>query len=268
MSFNPSQFPLIKAEATGNDFIVVDLLDSKNAELWKKEFASLPRSTFVKQVSDRHFGLGADGVVFLETSSANDFAWDFYNNDGGSAEMCGNAARAVSLYVYLSAGKKDLTFKTKVGVVNAKIYSVNDIEVELPKIREEKWGPDFDFVNSGVPHVVVKSTNLKDTAKMRKTALTLKQRPEFLKDGTNVTFIKAVSPGKIESVTFERGVEDFTLACGTGAIAAAHSVLRGKENYNMQVDVPGGTLNVMFKNGRPFLRGPARIIGEMRWMKE
>lgn len=268
MPLKPSQFPFIKAEATGNDFIIVDLIDPAKSQLWQAEFASLPRSTFVKQISDRHFGLGADGVVFLEPASDLDFGWDFYNNDGGSAEMCGNAARAVSLYVHLTSQKTELKFKTKVGVVNAKIHSARDIEVELPAILTQKWGSEFDFVNSGVPHVVVKTTNIKDTAKMRDTALELKRRAEFQKDGTNVTFVKEQGPGKIESVTFERGVEDFTLACGTGAIAAAHSVLRGKENLNTHVAVPGGELNVIFKNGRPFLRGPAHIIGEMRWMKE
>ncbi len=262
------QFPFIKVEATGNDFLIVDLLTPEARDIWRVELGALPRPDLVKRVSDRHFGLGADGVVFLEPAEGFDFEWDFYNNDGGSAEMCGNAARAVSLYVQKSYGKSELKFKTRVGLVLARVRSPSDIEVELPAIRAEIWGESFDFVNSGVPHALVKWNDLREHAQMRERALEIKRRPEFAKDGTNVTFLNVVAPGKIESITFERGVEDFTLACGTGAIAAAHSVLRGNENQNLEVTVPGGTLHVVFKEGRPHLSGPARVVGRMNWIKE
>ncbi len=263
-----SQFPFIKAEATGNDFLIADLLTADSRNLWAREFGTLARAELVKQISDRHFGLGADGVVFLEPADGFDFAWDFYNNDGGSAEMCGNAARAVSLYFQKTHGRSELRFQTRVGAVQARVRSAREIEVELPAIRAERWGETFDFVNSGVPHVLLKRNDLLDRARMREDALEIKRRPEFLKDGTNVTFVKVAGPGQIESVTFERGVEDFTLACGTGAIAAAHSVLRGREEQTLEVRVPGGTLHVVFKGGRPRLSGPARIVGRMNWIKE
>lgn len=271
MPLNAFPYPFIKAEATGNDFIIIDLIDSQLNDLFTSAFGATPRPSLVKKLSDRHFGLGADGVVFLEghATPASDFSWDFYNSDGGSAEMCGNAARAVSLYIHLSRDKKSLRFQTRVGVVFAQIHSCNDIEVELPAIREQKWDEqNTDFVNSGVPHVVVRTDDIRNHKQMREIALMHRLRPEFKQSGTNVTFVRTLGPHAIESVTFERGVDDFTLACGTGAIAAAHSVLRGKPNQNVQVTVPGGKLGVEFKDGRPHLRGPAHIVGEMRWIKE
>lgn len=268
MSITPTTFPLIKAEATGNDFLIVDLQRTKAGELWTQEFGSLPRSEWVKKLCDRHLGLGADGVVFLEAHEGFDFAWDFYNSDGGSAEMCGNAARAVSLYYYRGSGKSEMRFQTRVGAVHARVPNIDSIEVELPPIREERWGEEFDFVNSGVPHVLIRSADVKDLGVMREQALTIKRRPEFIQSGTNVTFLKPISTTQVESVTFERGVEDFTLACGTGAIAAAHSVLRGREGQKLSVEVPGGCLTVLFKDGRPHLIGPARLVGQMHWIKE
>lgn len=268
MPFQPLEFPFIKAQATGNDFLLVDLQRPGARELWEREFGRLPRSEWVIQLCDRHFGLGADGVVFIESADGFDFAWDFFNSDGGQAEMCGNAARAVSLYFYRVTGKPEIRFHTRVGPVHARVPNVDQIEVELPPIREERWGREYDFVNSGVPHVLLNSGDLKNLSTLRQQALEIKRRPEFSEHGTNVTFLKPITPNQIESVTFERGVEDFTLACGTGAIAAAHSVLRGRENQRLQVQVPGGCLTVLFKDGRPRLIGPARIVGQMHWIKE
>src|SRR4051812_43611764 len=99
-----SRFPIYKVSATGNDFLLIDLLDQDMQKRWQSEFAHKPRPVLVRAWCDRHEGLGADGLVVLEPDSAFDFAWDFYNNDGGSAEMCGNAARAVSLYFYGKSG--------------------------------------------------------------------------------------------------------------------------------------------------------------------
>jgi len=92
--------------------------------------------------------------------------------------------------------------------------------------------------------------------------------PRFKRDGTNVTFVRKIGDSHIEAKTFERGVEGFTKSCGTGAIAAAYSILRGEEGRALQVDVPGGRLYVIWKQGKPVLTGPARIVGEMRWRRE
>jgi diaminopimelate epimerase len=262
------EFPLIKVEATGNDFLLVDLLDPAKAEIWGREFGSKKRNELAKLWCNRNTGLGADGLVILESKKDVDFVWDFYNSDGSVAEMCGNAARAASLYAGKMLDKKELSFVTKVGVIRAKIYGMGEIEVELPAIVEQEWGREFDFVRPGVPHAVVRPSNFDDETALTAQAHKIKALPRFKGAGTNVTFLRVITDDQIQATTFERGVEGFTKSCGTGAVAAAYSVLRGAEGRTIQVDVPGGRLSVVWKQGKPILRGPARMVGEMHWLRE
>lgn len=273
-----SPFPLIKASATGNDFILVDLLSTELKKLWKKEGAKHSRKKWVQLWCDRFEGLGADGVVFLEADRTLDFAWDFYNSDGSSAEMCGNAARAACLYVNVRTGKPKLSFKTKVGTVHAIIQSPKKVSVSLPPISQEEWSQwtvnsdgskvQFDWIRSGVPHAVVSVPHLDSFEDLEVLALAIKREPRFKKEGTNVTFVRQLGTNKVESVTYERGVEGFTKSCGTGAIAAAYSLLRGEIGKTVQVRVPGGQLSVSWKNGQPLLTGPAKLVAESHWISE
>ena len=276
MPIKLSKLPIVKLSATGNDFLLVDLRSPKIAKIWRSEFSKKARNVWVKEWCHRQQGLGADGMVFLEKDKRADFGWDFYNSDGSAAEMCGNAARAVSFYAFTQNKKGKLSFHSKVGIVEANVKSSAKIDVRLPKIAESKWNQliewkgaklNYDFVRAGVPHAVVRVPHLSEKENLRDFALAIKGQREFLKDGTNVTFVRLVSQEKIESVTFERGVEDFTLSCGTGAVAAAYSVLRGEENTEIEVQVPGGTLSVVWKDGHPHLRGPAKIVAEMHLTK-
>lgn len=258
---------LYKVSATGNDFVVADLIH----HAWTPE----KRAEWVKRWCDRHEGIGADGGVFLEKSANADFAWDFYNSDGSPAEMCGNAARAISLYWFTRTGKQGLSFQTRTGLVEARVASADAIEVDLAPVAESQWNQwsqndntrlSFDFVRAGVPHAVLKVPDISDHESLQALALEIKREPRFAAQGTNVTFIHPLNAGTLESVTFERGVEGFTLACGTGAVAAAYSVLRGEENKSIEVRVPGGQLFVIWKNGRPVLRGPAKVIAKIDWL--
>lgn len=267
-----SEFPIFKASATGNDFLLIDLLNENFRRQWQHQFDSRPRGEWTREWCDRHQGLGADGLVILEPTPQADFKWDFYNSDGGGAEMCGNAARAVSLYVHLTHGKKRLTFLTRAGAVNATIHGPGDIEAELPAVSEAQWdqnasGTNYSFIRAGVPHAVISVPRLEPITGLLETAMKIKCESRFAKSGVNVTFVQNLTSDKIRSITFERGVEDFTLSCGTGAVAAAYSVVRGRENTPIEVQVPGGTLNVLWKNTRPHLRGPARVHAEMHVME-
>lgn len=265
-----SEFTLTKVSATGNDFLIADLLSEERRQLWARDWQATPRLTLTRQWCDRHEGLGADGLVVLEPHPGLDFKWDFYNSDGGSAEMCGNAARAVSLYLQQTTGKSDLHFLTLAGPVQAHVSSAQKISVELPAVAESAWGLKtlsalaFDFVCAGVPHAVVKVAGLQDRVPLREMAKLIKAEARFRQAGVNVTFVHTKSAHQLESVTYERGVEDFTLACGTGAVAAAFSVIRGEENQEIEVQVPGGRLSVLWNRGKPTLMGPAKIVGLMR----
>src|SRR5688500_6834874 len=112
-----SKLPILKVSATGNDFLLVDLMKPAHKNLWKKEWSKKPRANWVKEWCHRQEGLGADGMVFLEKDKDLDFAWDFYNSDGSRAEMCGNAARAVSLYASQALKKSKLKFRSAIGEV-------------------------------------------------------------------------------------------------------------------------------------------------------
>jgi diaminopimelate epimerase len=272
MPISLSRLTIFKLTATGNDFLLVDLRPSANMKIWRSQWARKPRSHWVKLWCHRHEGIGADGFVFLLNDDVADFKWDFYNSDGSSAEMCGNAARAVSLFVSTKSKKSKLTFNTRAGLIRANVRSAKLIEVQLSRIGEERWAQGmawrgarvgYDFVHASVPHVVVPVPSVTEHAQLREFALAIKQLPEFAEDGTNVTFVRQISQEKIHSVTFERGVEDFTLSCGTGAVAAAHWLLRGECDREVDVQVPGGHLQVIWKDGHPILKGPARIIAAM-----
>ena len=269
MAKSPIEFPIFKISATGNDFLLLDLMQSG----LPSDFTNQKRGDLARELCDRHESLGADGLVIIEPDEKLDFRWDFYNSDGGGAEMCGNAARAVSLYINKKYGKQNLRFATKAGEVTGVIHAPNDIEVSLPPVKEEQWNQSeaslsFDFIRPGVPHAVVRVTQTLDRANLRDIAARVKQLPRFTAEGVNVTFVHARTPVSADSVTFERGVEDFTRACGTGAIAAAHSLIRGEEGRTVEIQVPGGRLIVIWKNGRPHLRGPAKVVAEMKLFKE
>lgn len=267
MPLHFATFPIIKASATGNDFLIVDLLAPERKTLWAAECATLNRPLIAKAWCDRHNGFGADGMVFLDSDAQVDFRWDFYNTDGSTAEMCGNAARAVSLLRHRETGKGEFKFQTRAGLVETTMVGADQVAVRMPPIASQEWGDDFDFIVAGVPHAVVKVGDLKDRRTLEEQALRIKAADRFREHGTNVTFVHGRG-SHIHALTYERGVEGFTKSCGTGAIAAAHSVLRGKENQEIQVDVPGGSLFVIWKEGRPTLRGPAKIVGEYHAVRE
>ena len=248
---------LTKASATGNDFILIDLLDGA-------AFAR-DRAAFARAVCDRYDGIGADGAVYLEPSQTVDFKWDFINADGGRAEMCGNAARAVGLYVAEKLGRPKLSFETLSGVVTVEVHARDRVEVGLAPLGEVLAGEGYTFIRAGVPHAVITVPDARDWATLRTRALAIKARTEFKGAGVNVTFVRATAPRALEAVTFERGVEDFTRSCGTGAVAAAFAS-GAPEGEAVEVQVPGGRLTVVCRPERPVLIGPARLIARIDWL--
>jgi len=257
---------MIKVCGTGNDFLVVNHLQTP-AE-------PLPSGEEISRLCHRHQGFGADGLVVLKPHSQYAFEWVFFNSDGSPAEMCGNAARAVSRYYAALTKKAQFDFLTHKGAVHASVENPGDLSgdvlVKLPlwsKYESGKSFPggNFDFVNSGVPHAVLSVERLTDLEALKKTALQIKALPEFAKSGVNVTFkAPSLEAGKIHSVTFERGVENFTLACGTGAIAAAVAESKAVTPFELIVQVPGGVLWVSSHGKDVLLKGEGRIIGECR----
>ena len=255
-----------KMNGAGNDFI---LLDNRAEEL------SLTRKQ-IARLCDRHRGVGADGILLLERpSNGADFRMRYYNADGGEAEMCGNGARCFARFADRAAGPlENVSFETPAGVIGAQLRGElvtlemsqpNDLRLELEiPIGGEKIRAAY--IDSGVPHVVVPVAKI-DDIDVRSLGAALRHHPMFAPRGANANFSEQRGPRSIAIRTYERGVEDETLACGTGVVASA-LIFAANENIAGPIDVlvrGGDTLQVHFTRKDGYfsgvtLTGPADFV--------
>ncbi|HEV2097043.1 MAG TPA: diaminopimelate epimerase [Chthoniobacterales bacterium] len=209
-----------KMNGAGNDFV---LLDNRAGDL---------RLTAeqITRICDRHRGVGADGVLVLERpSNGADFRMRYYNSDGGEAEMCGNGARCFARFASHVAGPfEQLSFETPAGVIGAQIEGElvclrmsdpSDLRLDL-EIEANGAIVRARYINSGVPHVVVPVPKIADVD-VRSIGASIRRHPMFAPKGANVNFSEQRADNRIAIRTYERGVEDETLACGTGVVASA-----------------------------------------------
>jgi diaminopimelate epimerase len=210
-----------KMSGSGNDFILIDNRARVVDEL------ELPG--FITGICRRRVSVGADGVILIEASATADFRWRFFNADGSPAEMCGNGARCAARFAFIHGiAGADMRFETEAGVIHARVdeprvrVKLTDPHGLRQAVRLElASGPlEVSAINTGVPHVVVMASDLENTD-VRGLGREIRRHPEFAPAGTNVSFIRADPDGGIAIRTYERGVEDETLACGTGAVAGA-----------------------------------------------
>ncbi|MNJ91026.1 Diaminopimelate epimerase [compost metagenome] len=274
---------LVKMSGAGNTFVLIDARPGSPWDIAEKSL-SRSRKDIAKMVCDRIFGVATDGALFIEKGSDGfDFSWDFYNSDGSGAEMCGNAARCAARFCHESMGREDLSnikFKTGAGLVTAQIlgdgrirvimpephYLNKDLELKTKSSSTEK----FAYVNTGVPHLVQRIHNFADTVALKDMAREVRSHEDLQPQGANVTFYVEDSVGKIHAVTFERGVEDYTLACGTGAVAAALVYSEEAKVSDVSVTMPGGLMDVSFlaNDPHPLMTGDAVFIGEFQYNLE
>ena len=258
-----------KITGAGNDFLVIDLRDNKN------QVPVAKRKALVIAACNRHYGVGADGLIFLEApkDKKNNFKWDFYNKDGSHAEMCLNASRCVVRYELQNT--KTVKFESIVGVVSGEEQG-RDIEVNL-QVKQQRIkllslkSKNIEFegyaVNSGVPHFVVHK-KIKITEELKEHSSHLRFNDVFGKPGSNVTYWYEKGATNFQAVTFERGVEDFTLACGTGAVAVAMVLDFIYQKNPVNIQMPGGKIKVALgstiknKSRQAKILGPAEIICE------
>lgn len=266
------EFPVMfaKMSGTGNDFIVID---------HRRSIVPVnDQPEFVQQVCRRMFSVGADGVIFIEHSDKADFSWRFYNSDGSVAEMCGNGARCAARFAHVRGiANTKMSFETLAGIIEAEVLDEGDevslimtppvdfrngLEVELGGISQ-----DITFMNSGVPHAVLCMDGDADIP-VNDWGKIIRSHELFQPEGTNVNFVQPLSEGGIRVRTYERGVENETRACGTGAVAAA-IVAAGKNIVSSPVTVTTSgneKLTIMFDLNQDgtadnvYLQGPARII--------
>lgn len=249
-----------KISATGNDFIVID----------NRNLVLSPNKAFIRKICARRTGVGADGILFLQKSKALDFSMRYFNADGSEGELCGNGARAIALFSFLKGiAPRNMRFGSPSGVHRAQIGE-NEVKVEMPQPRHLEWNipiaeslgyKTIGFVEIGVPHLIVEVKDVQSVPVVSH-GKKLRYAPEFPK-GTNVDFIQIHSLHKMKMRTYERGVEDETLACGTGATAAAVlNYLKKKLEPPVTVDVPGGKLRIDFDRNLKeiYLSGRVQLI--------
>lgn len=250
-----------KAQATGNDFIIVD------EKQWQ------PSEAIVSRLCDRHFGIGSDGLVHLRTTSTpKHFEWTFYNPDGNEAEMCGNAARATTWFLFLQKQLSEVVVKTQRGQFVGKTLREEFVEIEttVPAQAIQKFDNMFQgrfkdgyLTNTGVPHFVIPVANIEAVMGRAQELAPFIFDPAFGSRGSNLTFFAIQGEDSLDSVTLERGVNDFTLSCGTGVLAAAQVYLNLKSRKNVvQVKTPGGQLAVEMMESTAKLSGEAKLVFE------
>jgi len=252
---------------SGNDFIIVD---NRNNIVNEKDL-----SKFIENVCRRRMSVGADGLIFVENSNTLDFKWRFFNSDGNAAEMCGNGARCVARFAFLKKiAESEMSFETEAGPISArvtkdrvKIKMPSPSDIEIDYIIELKNGPlSVSSVNTGVPHVVVGVDSF-ENVDVVKLGREIRFHEMFAPAGTNVNFVYEQEDGTIAIRTYERGVEDETLACGTGSIAGA-IVMAYKFKKKSPIKFltrSGGYLTIHFKEKEAefydiHLEGDARVI--------
>jgi diaminopimelate epimerase len=237
------------------------------------DFAKVPRPEIVRRLCDRHFGLGSDGLVFVENVNGN-YQWDFYNTDGSHAEMCGNATRCLGRWAAEKLGMSEIEFTTAAGqarvtVKGDTVSSFLNFVSAQPRLENlHVAGRDVQvyWIDTGVPHFVAKVASILEAQKDLEIIRALRFHPAGGPRGANVTFLEIRGPADYKTVTYERGVEDFTLSCGTGVIAAAAVGLQhsGASGLEADVEAPGGRLKVRFEKNFEgvTLTGPALKIYE------
>ncbi len=253
----------------GNDFVMLDNRDGRIALTGAQ----------IARLCDRHRGVGADGLLVVEKPQGRaDWRMRYYNADGAEAEMCGNGARCFARFVnrVVPSTGNTVTFETPAGVISAKVGK-EQVSLGMSQPGAFADGVELDAagqklhvysINTGVPHAVVLTDNL-DGTDVRKLGAALRHHHHFQPRGTNVNFVRQLGPQDLAIRTYERGVEDETLACGTGVVASALTLAALTDAPSpIRVLVKGGdTLTVSFaRTGGEFsdvvLTGPADFVFE------
>lgn len=260
------QIPFSKYSGCGNDFIIID--NRKNI------FPTVDKC-FIRKLCQRRIGIGADGIILLEISEIADFGMRIFNADGSEAEMCGNGIRSLGRYIRdLGNPEEEFTIevlgrifplKLEGSLVSVAMGPPSRVEWSL-QIPLKKKELTVDFLDTGVPHVVIFAPNIKEID-LASLGPALRYHPQFSPQGANVNFASIGDRDELFIRTYERGVENETLACGTGAAAVA---LAAAKRYSLISPIivqtrSGGKLEFHLKQNQNrveemTMRGPANFV--------
>jgi diaminopimelate epimerase len=265
----------MKMSGSGNDFILID-----HREPFLKEDGL---KDFIRKVCRRRISVGADGMILIERSQKADFKWRYYNADGSEAEMCGNGGRCAARFACLKGiAGPSLKFETLAGIISAQVNGKSvKLQMTKPhglkldqKISVEGEERIISTINTGVPHAVIFVEDLDGTDVFRMGRAT-RRHAQFAPAGTNANFVRLEDHSRLSIRTYERGVEDETLACGTGVVASALVAgFKGMVKSPVSVRTKGGEiLTVHFETEgkevkKVLFEGDVHIIYEAEMWEE
>jgi diaminopimelate epimerase len=229
-----------KYQGTGNDFIMIDN---------RAYGLSKTQTKAVKSLCNRKFGIGADGLILLNEKIAYNFEMVYFNSDGNESSMCGNGGRCLVKFAhYLGLIDSDCRFWAIDGEHKAHILKDGRVSLKMKDVNTvEDLNGDL-ILNTGSPHYIIFVKSVKD-ADILKDAKKIRYSDRFAKEGINVNFVEKKETAEIAVRTYERGVEDETLSCGTGVVASSLALasLNGSKLHAVKVQTPGGDLEVKFE---------------------
>lgn len=246
--------PFYKYQGTGNDFVMIDQRETTYLQKTDTEI--------IRQLCDRRFGVGGDGLMFLQQKQGFDFEMVYFNADGTEGSMCGNGGRCLTAFAhFLNVFKEKCTFWAIDGVHEAVVAALPLKGETLSTLGLGAWvelkmidvatkgieqGSDYFLMNTGSPHYVVFVEDLTDI-NIYENGRAIRYSERFAKEGVNVNFVEIAAKKGIEVATYERGVEDETFSCGTGVTAAAIAYhIRNGAATEVPIKTKGGQLEVKF----------------------
>jgi len=252
------QITFYKYEGTGNDFVMID----NRQNIFPKTNLKL-----IERLCDRRFGIGADGLILLENDLVTNFKMVYYNSDGNESSMCGNGGRCLVAFAKrLNVIQNSATFIATDGLHHATLLENGYVSLQMKDVDEVKIEDRYVFLNTGSPHHVILVEDLENWD-VKNNGAKIRYSDLYGKAGSNVNFVKQKTDNHFAIRTYERGVEDETLSCGTGATAVAIAMNAiGKTNsHTIKMDVEGGQLEVSFDKVddrfiNVFLKGPATFV--------
>ena len=252
------QLEFYKYQGTGNDFVMVD----NRSHFFPKENIEL-----IAHLCNRRFGIGGDGLILLENDTDTDFKMVYYNSDGNQSSMCGNGGRCLVAFAKeLGVIENKSTFIATDGLHHATISDDGLVSLQMIDVIDVKVNPDYVFMNTGSPHHVQMVDDL-ENYNIKENGARIRYGDLYGKEGSNINFVKQVDDTTFSLRTYERGVEDETLSCGTGAtaVAIAMNVLGNTDASAVNLNVQGGKLIVSFDRydnifTKVTLKGPAEFV--------
>jgi len=247
-----------KYQGTGNDFIIFDNRDEKIHSFTEKN---------IKDLCDRKFGIGADGVMLLNLKTGFDFEMVYFNADGKPSSMCGNGGRCMVRFANdVGIKKENYSFMAFDGEHTASIDLDNTIRLKMQDVNHVESYAGYAILDTGSPHYIKYSTDVRNMDVFKK-GQEIRYSPAFEKEGININFVETTGDYSIYVRTYERGVENETLSCGTGVTAAALMSAHHERGFNqVEVKTNGGNLSVEFNQTGDksfsdiYLCGPATFV--------